>query len=198
MAEHSFSLPPHVSSRDRRSPADERRAGGEGRQRLLSLRGRHNPLKRLKTAKEKKGNPRESKGNPRQFQGKTKELRGYPRKSKSMGLGSALRAARPGRQRPKSARREDLGEPGFASNARARQASRWQPFGNGLRGPALGLPGQCAAGRGRHFHKQRLASGVERPALIHLEPEPMQQRQPRNEAHHQMVRIAALMEEPHR
>src|SRR5271167_551473 len=76
---------PHVSSRDRGS-ANERRAGGEGRLRLLSLRGRHNPLKRLKTAKEKKGNPRESKGNPRQFQGKTKELRGNPRKSKSMGL----------------------------------------------------------------------------------------------------------------
>src|SRR5271166_4512837 len=105
MAEHSSSLRLMSRSRDRRGSANERPAGGEGRQRLLSLRGRHNPLKRLKTAKENKGNPRESKGNPSESQGKTKELRGIARKSKSMGLGSALRAARPRRQRPQSARR---------------------------------------------------------------------------------------------
>jgi hypothetical protein len=121
---------PHVSPRDRRGSANERCAGREGRQRLLSLRGRHNPLKRLKTAKEKKGNPRESKGNPRQFQGKTKECRGIPRKSKSMA--PALRRSADRRRfihgdRPKggpnSRRRRPL-TPGFAWSGGGRARDR--------------------------------------------------------------------------
>src|SRR5271165_6804882 len=75
MAEHLFSLSRLMSRRGIGS-ANERRVGGEGRQRLLSLRGRRNPLKRLKTTKEKKGNPRERNGNPRKFQGETKEFQG--------------------------------------------------------------------------------------------------------------------------
>ncbi len=64
---------PHVSSRDRRGSANERRAGGEGRQRMFSPRGRRNPLKRLKTVKEIQGNPKEiqdnSKEKPRNYEG---------------------------------------------------------------------------------------------------------------------------------
>ena len=112
--------------------------------------------------------------------------------------GSALCAPRPGRERPKRARRQNLSQLGFAANARARQANRRQPSGYGLRGPAFGLHGQSAPGRHRQLHKLRLASGVERPALIHLEPQPMQQRQPRDKPRDQIVGVAALMEESHR
>jgi hypothetical protein len=125
-----FAVTPHVSSRDRRGSANERRARGKGARHYSRCRGRHNPLKRLKTAKEKKGNPRESKGNPRQFQGKTKECRGIPRKSKS--IAPALRRSVDRRRfihgdRPKggpnSRRRRPL-TPGFAWSGGGRAGDR--------------------------------------------------------------------------
>ena len=76
---------PHVSSRDRRGSANERRTGGEGRQRLFSLGGRHNPLKRLKTAK---GNQRKS---TREIQDDSKEKSKNPERIQ---IYAELRSAR--------------------------------------------------------------------------------------------------------